>query len=336
MSEVVHHHVAVEHTNIARKTFLGEAVVVIPRLHLLDHCLYITVRWQHSHIFIICEHLAHILSRESEHLVKFGTHRHVPSDVESAGEVIECHWAHSREEYSLEHTLELLEYATVEAVGMGHLVIYVLAVLGQYHVGEVVILVNDEIKRMSVLPRHVVQQVKLLAGGVRLLQFPHLRLGIVVAVGVDEVVKLVAAIRVELLGQGVAVALYAREVEIQHLIFVAQRSRVLAHPQVAEQLVKTALHRLVVVGLHHTDKQALAKAAGTDEYQRARLAFQYLQIHRLVNIVQVVFPHRQEVGHSVWYLSYSFHHALRFILRQNYKKKLRNHTIRQIYCPFFA
>ena len=77
---------------------------------------------------------------------------------------------------------------------MGHLVVYVLAMLCQYHIGEVVIFVDDKIQRMSVLPRHVVQEVQLLAGGVRLFQFPYLCFWVVIAVCVDEVVQLVTAV----------------------------------------------------------------------------------------------------------------------------------------------
>ena len=197
--------------------------------------------------------------------------------------------------------------------------IHGLALLIKHDVGEVVIFVDDEIKGKAQLMRHAVDEIELGTCRVCLVHLIDNPLGIIGFVSLYEHIDTTATVFVEVLLKPLDSAACSRVVKIHHLVFVAQRCRVFAHPQIAEQLVKTALHSLVVVGPHHAYKEALAKATGTDEYQRAWLAFQFLQVHRLVDIVQLVFPHRQEVGHSVWYLSYSFHHALRFILPQKYK-----------------
>ena len=100
-----------------------------------------------ARIFIVREHLAHFISGETEHLVEIEEGRDIPSNVETAGKIVEGYGAYSREEYSLKRALELLEHVTIEALGMGQLVIYLFALLAQHYIREVVILVDDKIHR---------------------------------------------------------------------------------------------------------------------------------------------------------------------------------------------
>ena len=132
-------------------------------------------------------------------------------------------------------------------------------------------------------------------------------LWIVVAIGVDKVIELVATIAIELLFEHVDVAEYAREVKVKHLVMIAQWSGVAAYPQGAKKLVEAIGLRLVVVSPHHTDEKALAESSGTDEDQCTRLVFQFSQIHSLIDIVHILIDHRLKICHSVWYLLYSFH-----------------------------
>ena len=91
-----------------------------------------------------------------------------------------------------------------------------------------------------------------------------------------------------------------REVEMHHLVSSHERSRVLAYPQRAENLLKLLFLRLVVVGFEHTQQQALAETAGTDEHEVIGLSLKQGNIHGLVNVIIVSFYYVFKVGHSVW------------------------------------
>ena len=110
-------------------------------------------------------------------------------------------------------------------------------------------------------------------------------LWIVVAIGVDKVIELVATIAIELLFEHVDVAEYAREVKVKHLVMIAQWSGVAANPQRAKESVEILSLRLVVICPHHTNEEALAESSGADEDQCTRLVLQFSQIHSLIDIV---------------------------------------------------
>ena len=50
------------------------------------------------------------------------------------------------DENTFKHTLELLEYVTIEAIGMGDCPIYLLTLLIEHSIGEIVILIDNGIK----------------------------------------------------------------------------------------------------------------------------------------------------------------------------------------------
>ena len=110
-------------------------------------------------------------------------------------------------------------------------------------------------------------------------------LWIVVALGVDKVIELVATIAIELLFEHVDVAEYAREVKVKHLVMIAQWSGVAAYPQGAKESVEAIGFRLVIVSPHHADEKALAESSGADENQGVGLFFQFSQIHSLIDII---------------------------------------------------
>ena len=110
-------------------------------------------------------------------------------------------------------------------------------------------------------------------------------LWIVVAIGVDKVIELVATIAIELLFEYVDVAEYTREVKVKHLVMIAQWSGVAAYPQGAKESVEILSLRLVVICSHHTDEKALAESSGADENQGVWLFFQFSQIHSLIDII---------------------------------------------------
>ena len=145
MPQVVKHHIAVENRVAVTQAFFSETIVVVPRLHILNHILYVAVCGKHPHALVVQEHIPHIRGGEPEHLVQFRLGGSIPTDVEAAGEVVECDGAYSGEEDALEIALELLEKVPVEPVGVGDGVIDFLALFVQNHVGEVVVFVNYQV-----------------------------------------------------------------------------------------------------------------------------------------------------------------------------------------------
>ena len=110
-------------------------------------------------------------------------------------------------------------------------------------------------------------------------------LWIVVAIGVDKVIELVATIAIELLFEHVDVAEYAREVKVKHLVMIAQWSRVAAYPKGAKEFFEVFCFRLVIISSHHTDEKALAESSGADENQGVGMFFQFSKIHSLIDII---------------------------------------------------
>ena len=70
------------------------------------------------------EHLAHFFRGEAEHLVEIEDGGYIPTNVESAGKVVEGDRTYASEKYPLKRALELLEHVTVESLGMGQLVCF--------------------------------------------------------------------------------------------------------------------------------------------------------------------------------------------------------------------
>ena len=67
----------------------------------------------------------------------------VPTDIEATRQVIERHWAYTRQEDALEHALEQLERIPIEAIRMGNGIINGLSLLVKYDIGEVIILIHN-------------------------------------------------------------------------------------------------------------------------------------------------------------------------------------------------
>ena len=67
----------------------------------------------------------------------------MPSDVETARQVIECHRAYACQENALEHALEQLESIPIETIRMSNRMIDSFSLLVKHHIGEVVIFIND-------------------------------------------------------------------------------------------------------------------------------------------------------------------------------------------------
>ena len=97
-------------------------------------------------ILIVLQHFAHILFAESQHHVELEVGTDVPSDVESAGQVVQDDGADAGHEDALEHTFILLEYFSIEAADMGQGMIHLIALFIKDYVGKIIIFINDKVK----------------------------------------------------------------------------------------------------------------------------------------------------------------------------------------------
>ena len=123
----------------------------------------------------------------------------MPSDVETARQVIECHRAYACQENALEHALEQLESIPIETIRMGNGVINRLTLLIEHDVRKVVILIYDQVERTSQFLRHVIQQVEFRRRLIEAQQLLHLVSGIIRPISIDEIIQTLAAIGVEVL-----------------------------------------------------------------------------------------------------------------------------------------
>ena len=95
----VEYHVRVVHSGFTT-TFFRKAVVVIPRFHYFCQFVHTVVEWTGGGI--VSEHLAHLLFRETYHLVEFRCERVVGSDIETTCEVVHCHGTYAGDETTLD------------------------------------------------------------------------------------------------------------------------------------------------------------------------------------------------------------------------------------------
>ena len=246
----------------------------------------------------------------------------MPSDVETAGHIIERNRTHTRHEDTFKRTLEFLEDVTIKAFSMGNGTIYSFALLVEHRVGEVVIFVDDEIGTKIQFFRFIVDKYQLVYGVFSLEDLLYKILRIVLTVNIHKTIQLHFAITVKLVFQLVDTSAYLRKIKIENQVFTLKGSRILANPQIAEQILELILHATIIVSLEHTDEYALAKTARTDKEEVYRLVFQCWQIHRLVYIVIVLLYDLYEV---IAPIRYSFSILLHissviynFVQRYNY------------------
>ena len=246
----------------------------------------------------------------------------MPSDVETAGHVIERHRTHTRHKDTFKRTFEFLEDITIETLSMSNGTIYSFTLLVEHRVGEVVIFVNDEIGTKIQLLRFVVDKYQLVYGVFRLEDLLYKILRIVLTVDIHKTIQLHFAITVKLVFQLVDTSAYLRKIKIENQIFTLKGSRILTNPQIAEQILELILHVTVIISLEHTDEYALAKTARTDKEEVYRLIFQCWQIHRLVHIVIVLLYDLYEVIASIRYSFSILLHissiTCNFVQRYNY------------------
>ncbi len=151
LTHVVANHVAVEHTWFHTEAVIGEAVVVVPRLHVSDDVVLSLVVTDSSHLFIIADHLSDLRLREAQHLVEASVEAHVQRDVVATRKVVKRDRRHAEHDDTVKHRLEEFEDVAVEASAVSEFMISLLPFHVEHVVGEIVVLVDDEIELVSCL-----------------------------------------------------------------------------------------------------------------------------------------------------------------------------------------
>ena len=170
---------------------------------------------------------------------------------------------------------------------------------GKDGVGEVVVLVDEEIHILSGTCASLIEVIQLLHGSAHRTQSFQSILRKEVGVYLAEVLESNAAMRVQPLAVVVQLAADAREVEIEHQIAVAARRGVLPDVQVTEKGFELVAGAHVVVVLQHIQREALAEAARTDEEEEAVRLLYHGDEAGLVHIIIIVLADIREVHHAV-------------------------------------
>ena len=87
---------------------------------------------------------------------------------------------------------------------------------------------------------------------------------------------------------------------MQHLELSLPFRRIIGYPQPLEQRIEVVALVDVVVGTHHAQEDALAKASRPHKKEEIIRLFHDGQKHGLVYVILVFSPELLEVGDSVW------------------------------------
>ena len=171
----------------------------------------------------------------------------------------------------------------------------------EHVVGEVVILVDNEIEFEVQIMRDTMDQVE--HTHTRLLLFHILQevIGIVDGVFLGKQQTALAQIAIEVLIEVIQITAHHREVAVQHLKLALLRCGMIGDIKALEQLLEVVLLIDVVVGLQHVEEQALAEAARTDEEKKVAGILHPFEEHGLVNQIFMFFSYLLEVGNAVRY-----------------------------------
>ena len=125
-------------------------VVVVPRLHVGDHLFH--VHRQCAPVAVILQHGAQFRFGEAHKAVEQRRGGDVGSDIEAARHVVQRDGAYAGDEHAFQchvvargEELEHVEEVSEEAFAVGGLAILVFAEGGKDGIGEVVVLVDEEV-----------------------------------------------------------------------------------------------------------------------------------------------------------------------------------------------
>ena len=219
---------------------------------------------------VVGEHLSHFSLRESNHLVETVVQGIVGADVEAAGEVVECHGTDTRDEDTLDTRISARLDGVEEGTQVARtvrlsLVFIQTGGIGEDVVGEVVVLVNEEINLCICLARFPIQMVKLFHTTVLFVHFLLDALGQVLLIDIAEIIEFRIAYRIQCTAVIAQVGIDHGKVEIDDKILVVVRRWMLADIQVAIESFELILLIDIIIMTEHRHGKALAEAFGADE-----------------------------------------------------------------------
>ena len=250
----IEHHIRIIHGGFSVRS-LCEAIVVVPWLHQFYQFIHGVVV-EIEGIGIVSEHFAHFFLREARHLVKLVCQGVVGADIETAGQIIHSNRTNTRYEYSLQGgigcRLDSIEEFTEISRSMGFCLIAVEAIrLCQNGIGEMIVLVNEEIHLLSGLLAFLAEIVQLLCCTILLV---HLFFQVgwqILCIHIAEVVKLCVAMRIKSLLVILKIGIYHGKVERDNQIGIMLRCRIFTDIQSSKQFLKPVSHIDVIILLEH-------------------------------------------------------------------------------------
>jgi len=168
---------------------------------------------------IVSEHLAHFFFRETYHLVEFRCERVVGSDVETACEVVHCHWTYASNETTFDARIGTGFYLIEEGTQITFAMCFVRIAVQAFYIredgiGEMVVFVNKEVNTLVGLITFCEQVFKLFDSPFFFVEFFLDAFGEIIGVNITEIVEHCLAMRVQSLAVVVQFAYYAGEVEV--------------------------------------------------------------------------------------------------------------------------
>ena len=241
---------------------------------------------------------------KTEHLVERGLQAQVGADVEAAGDVVHGDRRDPGDEQPLHAAvlrtrLEGGEEVAIEAAAVGKRVVGVRPLVRQDRVGEVVVLVDQDVEPDAVPVGVQEQRVELVVDGRLRADALVCRFGEQLRVRFQRVGELDVTVVLEVPLESLQGVVEGGEVEPQHDVPAAVGRGVAADVRTVEQRLEVVGLVTVVVALHHRQPAGLAEPPRADE-EHESLLLQRVQEARLVDVQAALPPDALEVGQPVW------------------------------------
>ena len=142
----------------------------------------------------------------------------MPANIETTRHIVQGNRTDTCDENTFKHALELLEDITIEAVGMGDCPIYILPLLIEHGIGEIVVFIDYQIERNALGCCLILKQSQFLRSRIRLKELLLYICWIKLLVNTHEAIQFDTHIYIEVFLQLVNTTAYIREIKVKNLI----------------------------------------------------------------------------------------------------------------------
>lgn len=163
--------ITVEYLRIASQTFSDKAVIVIPRPYLPNQYIYVCTYRQLSSVFIVLKRGPHICLTESQHHIELKIGADIPTDIESAGEIVRCNGADICHRDAFGHSFKLFESLPVKSAGVSQGIVDFVTLFVQNHVDEVAIFVDNRTEVGTIVVNFLIREIQPTGRTFQLLHF---------------------------------------------------------------------------------------------------------------------------------------------------------------------